>query len=108
MNYKIIPTSRFSRELKRLAKKLPSLKKEYASLLDELETNPTASKSIGHNCYKIRISISSKGKGKRGGGRVITYVKVISEIVYLLTIYDKSERGDIPDRELKTIIENLI
>lgn len=70
MSFKIAPTSRFSRELKRLAKKYPSLKQEYASLLDELEKDPVIGKGIGHDCYKIRISIASKGKGKRGGGRV--------------------------------------
>jgi hypothetical protein len=44
---------------------------------------------LGNNFYKIRLAVSSKGKGKSGGARVITYVKLIRESVYLSTIYDK-------------------
>jgi hypothetical protein len=39
MNYNaitIIPTRRFEKELKRLVKKFPSLKKEYAQLIDNV------------------------------------------------------------------------
>ena len=62
---------------------------------------------MGNHCHKIRISIASKGKGKRGGARVITYVYIDSKSVYLLTIYDKSEKSDIKTNELKEIIESL-
>lgn len=40
MNYEIIATPRFKRDIKRLVKKYISLKKEYVLLLDELEKEP--------------------------------------------------------------------
>ncbi len=55
--------------------------------------------------YKIRLKIKSKGKDKSGGARVITCVKVISEVVYLVSIYDKSEQTDISDKELDRIFK---
>ena len=62
---------------------------------------------ISNNCYKIRVAIESKGKGKSGGARAITNVYIESETVYLLTIYDKSEKENLKPNELKIMIENL-
>ena len=107
MSYSIISTHRFEKEIKRLTKKYSSLKIEFAQLIADINANPEAGTSIGNNCYKIRLAISSKGKGKRGGARIITYLYVKTETVYLLTIYDKSEKAALKPRELKEIIESL-
>nr|WP_304438252.1 type II toxin-antitoxin system RelE/ParE family toxin [Pedobacter sp. Leaf176] len=58
---------------------------------------------MGKECYKIRISISSKGKGKSSGARLITRVRVVKETIYLLSIYNKSERDSISDKELELV-----
>lgn len=107
MNYSVISIPPFDRQLKQLAKKYPSLKKEYADLLDNLEQNPRIGTPLGKNCYKIRISIASKGKGKTGGARVITNIVVTEEKVLLLTIYDKSEKENISDKELDQLLEQI-
>jgi mRNA-degrading endonuclease RelE of RelBE toxin-antitoxin system len=107
MSYNIIPTHRFEKELKRLAKKFPSLKNEFAELIKNISQNPESGTFIGNNCYKIRLAIGSKGKGKSGGARVITYLYVETETVYLLTIYDKSEKADLKPNDLAIMIENL-
>jgi mRNA-degrading endonuclease RelE of RelBE toxin-antitoxin system len=107
MSYNIFPTNRFEKELKKLNKKFPSLKSEYANLITEISENPEIGTDLGHHCHKIRISIASKGKGKRGGARVVTYVYIESKSVYLLTIYDKGEKSDIKTNELKEMIESL-
>ena len=80
---------------------------EFKELIEEITKNPKFGTSIGNNCYKIRIAIESKGKGKSGGARAITYVYVESETVYLLTIYDKSEKENLKPTELKMMVENL-
>ena len=107
MNYSIIVTRRFEKELKRLHKKFSSLKEDFAQLIVEITNNPIAGTFIGNNCYKIRLAISSKGKGKSGGARVITYLYIDTETVYLLTIYDKNEKSDIQPNELKKMIDSL-
>ena len=90
-----------------MSKKFPSLKKELADLIEELKITPTLGTFLGNNCYKIRFSISSKGKGKRGGARVITNVAVIEQNVYLLCIYDKSEKADISNKELAELLSYI-
>ena len=72
MNYNIIAVPTFRKELKKLAKKYHSLKADLALLFESLENNPEQGTALGKNCYKIRLAIASKGKGKSGGARLIT------------------------------------
>ena len=107
MSYKVIPTSTFKKEAKRLIKKFPSLKNELLDLSKSLAESPETGTPLGNNTFKIRIAIQSKGKGKSGGARVITYVVTSDAEIYLLTIYDKSDLANVDDKTLKTIIKNL-
>ena len=100
MSFEVIVTSRFKRDIKKLVKKYLSLKGEFGELLDSLEENPKLGVHLGNDCYKIRIAIASKGKGKSGGARVVTYILIRDQKVFLLTIYDKSEKENISDKEL--------
>ena len=76
MSYKIELSSNFKKEAKRLIKKYPSLKTELTVLFTELEENPTIGIPLGNDIYKIRLAIASKNKGKSGGARVLSFVKV--------------------------------
>jgi mRNA-degrading endonuclease RelE of RelBE toxin-antitoxin system len=107
MSYNITTLPFFDKQLKRLTKKFPSLKKEYSELINTLIENPKTGSPIGDHCYKIRIAISSKGKGKSGGARIITYIQVVNETVYLVSIYDKSDQDNIADIELKELIKTI-
>jgi mRNA-degrading endonuclease RelE of RelBE toxin-antitoxin system len=108
MNYSVIPIEKFKKEAKRLIKKYPSLKEELIHLSTELSINPKTGISLGNDTYKIRLAIKSKGKGKSGGARVITYVITKNAEVYLLTIYDKAEFDVINDKILSKIIDGII
>ena len=84
--YEIISIPTFEKQIKKLVKKYLSLKSEYISLVESLEIEAKIGTPIGNNCYKIRLSISSKGAGNRGGARVITYIHIENKRVYLLSI----------------------
>lgn len=64
MSYKVFSIPPFDKQLKRLAKKYPSLKREYRELIEILEHDPMQGTSLGNNAYKIRLAIASKGKGE--------------------------------------------
>jgi mRNA-degrading endonuclease RelE of RelBE toxin-antitoxin system len=104
MSYNVKSIPKFEKELKRLAKKYVSLKTEYIELVQSLKEKPNQGIPLGNDCFKIRLAIASKGKGKSGGARVITYLKVSLTTVYLLTIFDKSEKEIIPDKELQSLL----
>src|SRR5688572_17998504 len=105
MNYKIETTNNFIKELKPLAKKYRSLKTDLLALNESLRQNPLQGISLGQDCYKIRLQISSNGKGKSGGARVITCVKIIRQTIFLLSIFDKSASGNISDKQLAEILK---
>jgi mRNA-degrading endonuclease RelE of RelBE toxin-antitoxin system len=105
MTYSVLTIAPFDKQLKRLVKKYPSLKTEIASLIKQLQTEPDKGISLGNDCYKIRLAIASKGKGKSGGARVITYLAITDREIYLLSIYDKSQQSDIGDKELLRLVD---
>lgn len=107
MSYNVYTLRPFDKQLKRLVKKYPSLKKEYIDLIDSLENNPEQGTAIGNKCYKIRLAIASKGKGKSGGARVIANLVIEDDAVYLLTIYDKSEKSNLTDAELAELLKKV-
>lgn len=99
----------FKKEAKRLNKKYASFSNDYEKLIIELETNPAIGTDLGDGLRKIRMQITSKGKGKSGGARVITFTVIASvdeSEVYLLFIYDKSERSNITKTELKNLMKD--
>ncbi len=107
MSYSIIAVPTFRKELKKLSKRYPSLKTDLALLFENLETNPEYGTALGNNCYKIRLSITSKNKGKYGGARVITNFVIDGKTVYMLSIYDKSEKKILTDKELKELLKSI-
>lgn len=90
MNFKVIPTSPFERSFKALAKRHRSLKQDILAFINSLQENPFQGDELSPGIRKIRMAIASKGRGKSGGARVITYTIVTTETngsVFLLDIY---------------------
>ena len=111
-------TKTFKTAVKPLLKKYHSLSKDLLSLEKELIIEPRLGTALGKDTFKIRLKITSKGKGKSGGARVISlvettligYAEIVSDeaiTVNLITIYDKTEVDNISDKELKDLIKNF-
>jgi hypothetical protein len=83
------------------------MKNDFEIFLDELENNPLQGDPLGKDCYKVRMAITSKQKGKSGGARVITCVKIVKEKVVLLSIYDKKEQDSISDKEIDKLLKHI-
>jgi mRNA-degrading endonuclease RelE of RelBE toxin-antitoxin system len=105
MSYNVITLSSFDKQAKRLIKKYPSLKTELSQLIQLLKEDPKQGSSLGSNCFKVRLSISSKGRGKSGGGRVITHIHFSEDTVILLSLYDKAEQSNISDTAIKELLK---
>ena len=63
---------------------------------------------MGNDIYKIRLAIASKNKGKSGGVRVISFVKVIDTTVLLFSIYNKGVKDSISDKEIKVLLKGYV
>ena len=101
----------FERGAKALRKKYPSFEDDFDTFLNELEANPYGGESLGQHTYKNRMAIASKGKGKSGGARVITYnvqEKNDDEVlIILMTIYDKSDLENVSDAYLRSLVQQI-
>jgi mRNA-degrading endonuclease RelE of RelBE toxin-antitoxin system len=99
----------FERGAKALRKKYPSFESDYDTFLDELEKNPFSGEPLGQHIYKNRMAIASKGKGKSGGARVLTYnLQKLSEeevLITLMTIYDKSDIENVSDAYIRSLVK---
>lgn len=107
MSFNVKTLSVFERQARRLIRKYPSLKNELRTLIDELKEVPEKGTTIGHGCYKVRLAIASKGKGKSGGARVVTHVVFKDGTVYLLSIYDKSDIENLTDNEVLELVKMI-
>lgn len=110
MNFRIIPTPTFAKSLKALAKRHKSMKSDMEEFAKSLEGNLLQGTELTPGIRKIRMAIKSKGGGKSGGARVITYNVLATEQegkVYLLEIYDKSDYSTVKEEVLKEIVKDL-
>ena len=101
----------FMRLAKPLWKKYASFEQDYMLLLDELRSNPFVGTPLGDGVRKVRMTISSKGKGKSGGARVLTYSvnkESDDEIkVTLMSIYDKSRISNVSDEYIAFLVKEM-
>lgn len=105
MSYKVIATPDFKKLFKKLGKKHPSLKADLQKIIDTLIEEPKTGKDLGHGIHKIRMAISSKGKGKSGGARVITFLVTDDLEVYLVHIYDKSQLDNLTKDQILDLLK---
>ena len=108
MEYSIKTARSFEKELKRLGKRYASIADDYERLLEDLAGNPQLGTDLRRGLRKIRMAITSKGRGKSGGARVITFTVVVAigeADINLLYIYDKVERENITMKEIETLLE---
>lgn len=110
MKFEIIPTPDFEKSFKALSKRHRSLKKDFLEFSEELKKNPFQGDELSPGIRKIRMAISSKGRGKSRGARVITYTVIALENqgeVYLIDIYDKSDYSTVDLSTLQKIIKDF-
>lgn len=77
---------------------LPLIQAEVLSKLDSAAVIPGTG-----GLRKLRVADAGRGKGKRGGYRVIFLDLPLAERTYLLALYDKSEKDDLSPEEKKVL-----
>lgn len=107
---KFTPTPDFKASAKRLGKRYPSFKEDLKALADSLQENPEQGTPLAGGYRKIRMAITSKGKGKSGGARVITLNCLVKEKdgeIFLVKVYDKSETESVSLKDIRKAFASL-
>lgn len=110
MSFKILTTAVFESEAKTLQKRHRSFKNDLKELILSLEENPFQGVELSPGFRKIRMAITSKGRGKSGGARIITYTIIAAKMkgnIYLMSVYDKADFSTVDLSVLKNIARSL-
>jgi mRNA-degrading endonuclease RelE of RelBE toxin-antitoxin system len=110
MPTKVDVPDHFLKKLKNLARRYPSVLREFESLSIQLKNDERPGDKIpgtGYDVYKVRLKNPSTGKGKSGGFRVIYYLRLVDNIV-LITIYSKSKQTDISPNTIHKLLEEIL
>lgn len=110
MSFDVITTPHFEREARILKKRYRSFKEDLESFIDSLSENPFQGIELSSGIRKVRLAITSKGRGKSGGVRVITYTICAFENggrVYLVDVYDKADYSTVDVSVVKSMIADL-
>ena len=78
---------------------------EYGSLQSYLMAKPDAGNLVRGSGGVRKVRWARSGRGKSSGVRVIYYWKQSQHEIWMLTLYNKSERSTIPGHSLKQIAE---
>lgn len=105
MNVRI--SDEFKTAYKRLKKKHKSLDADFEALLMSLQENPRQGVELHEDIWKIRMNITSKGRGKSGGARVIIRLRIVMDELQLIYIYDKADFENVSDAYLRDILKRM-
>ena len=97
----------FLKEAKQLSKKFKLLKADLQQAVKEIETQNDLGVYLGFSLFKKRVKNSSVPTGKSGGFRIIIYQQIENKIV-LISIYSKTQKENLTDEELSTLIKSLL
>ena len=110
MSFEIQTSSYFDSEAKRLAKRHRSFVDDLQDFQESLLKNPYQGTELSPGIRKVRLTIDSKGRGKSGGARIITFTYLVDEkngVVILLLLYDKADANSIKMNVVRKILKDL-
>lgn len=108
MNYDVLFSNHFEKELKKLKKKYRNIGSDLTSLIATLQNGELVGTPIPecyNKLYKTRVKSTDMKKGKSGSYRTVYYVIYSSLKMHFLTIYTKNQKENITKEELEKIIE---
>ena len=104
---KVKISEEFRSAYKRVKKRHKSLEADFERLLASLLEDPLQGVELEGGARKVRLAITSKGRGKSGGARVIIRVRFIADELQLLYIYDKADFENISDSYLRDVMKRM-
>ncbi|MBU0567887.1 type II toxin-antitoxin system RelE/ParE family toxin [bacterium] len=108
--FEVIATPIYKAAVAALQRKYHHITEDLEKVIEQLEIHPELGSSIPgyrHQVWKIRCGSRDMRKGKRAGFRVIYAWQRNQEQVYLLFVYAKTEKTNISDAQIKSLLQEL-
>jgi len=104
----VIEQNLYKKAVKKLSKKYSNIFDDVDEFLNSIKTKEDLGIELKSNVYKVRIKNSNKNRGKSGGYRLISYLKIVDNELHLLYIYDKSQIVNLTEKEIDNLIISQI
>lgn len=101
-------TETFSRAIKKLRKRFKNIDSDCDVFLQNIQVVNDLGTHLGSGVYKARIGNSDKRSGKSSGYRMISYLKLIDNKLYLMYIYDKSDFENVSENDIDDLVKKTI
>jgi mRNA-degrading endonuclease RelE of RelBE toxin-antitoxin system len=102
----VLASARFENDLRQLRKRYRNIQTDAQPIVEQLQTGSLLGDQVvgvGYPVFKVRIRNRDAQRGKSGGYRLLYYLKTAQTII-LITIYSKSDQGDIAATEIQEIL----
>jgi len=107
MNFNIICTDVFTKELKKLVKEHPSFSYDFGLLIDKLETNPDTGTPLGNQFFKTKLSYRSMGRQSREKPNVQVYFCIRQNNVILIATHNRHETSIFPEKDMQEVLKSI-
>lgn len=108
INLRVSKTDYFNKLVKQLSKKYRNIETDIDNFIDNIQTIESLGVSIGKNVYKVRLQNTDNKKGKSGGYRFITYLKLVDKELILIYIYSKSDLENVDEKTIDKLISDTL
>ena len=103
-NLTIKDTDTFNKAVKTLKKRFRSIDQDWLAFVNSIQTDEDLGICLGDGIYKTHIANSDKHSGTSGGYRLISYLKLVDNELYLIYIYDKSDFENLSENKIDQLI----
>lgn len=100
----ILETEKFSKSVKKLKKRFRHIEEDCEEFIEHIVYEEDLGTHLGDGVYKARIANSDKKSGKSSGYRLISYLKLIDNELYLLFIYNKGDFENLSENEIDQLV----
>ena len=101
-------TETYAKSIKKLQKRFKHIETDCDNFIDSIQSTDDLGVDLGNGIYKVRIANSDKQSGKSTGYRLISYLKLVDKILYLMYIYDKSDMSTVSEKQVDRLIKKNI
>jgi hypothetical protein len=107
MNFNILCTDNFKKELKNLIKEHPSFNHDFKLLLERLEDNPDTGTPLGNQFFKTKLAYRSMGRQSREKPNLQVYFCIRQNNVYLIAAHNKNGSFVFPEKDLQDTLKSI-
>jgi len=106
--FQVFKSATFLKTEKRLAKRYPSVSGDVEHFLSVVESPENLGIPLGKNIFKARIANKDAKRGKSGGYRLLSYLRLEEGRLILLYLYSKTDLANVTEEELDRIVLDAV